>query len=120
MAALLKRKEYELPGVAELLIAHEAATSFGHDLAELSTQRSVQQLLSKERHEVMFQKLMAKSSTRSSNLMLASSMPHASDWLLAPRLQASVSSCSPRSFAPLLNFGWASLCTVRSPSLVLP
>jgi len=33
---------------------------------------------------VMFQKLMAKSSPRSSNLMLACSMPHASDWLLAP------------------------------------
>src|SRR5688572_19106141 len=32
----------------------------------------------------MFQKLMAKSSPRSSNLMLACSMPHASDWLLAP------------------------------------
>jgi hypothetical protein len=32
----------------------------------------------------MFQKLMAKSSIRSSNLMLACSMPHASDWLLAP------------------------------------
>ena len=56
----------------------------GHDLAELSTQKSVQQLLSSERHEVMFQKLMAKSSPRSNNLMLACSMPHASDWLLAP------------------------------------
>ena len=84
VAALLKRKEYEPPGVAELLVAHETATSFGHDLADLSTQRSVQQLLSKERHEVMFQKLMARSSARSSNLMLACSTPHASDWLLAP------------------------------------
>jgi hypothetical protein len=84
VAALLKRKEYEPPGLAELLVAHETATSFGHDLADLSTQRSVQQLLSKERHEVLFQKLTAKSSVRSSNLMLACSMPHASDWLLAP------------------------------------
>ena len=49
VAALLKRKEYEPPGVAELLVAHETATSFGHDLADLSTQRSVQQLLSKDR-----------------------------------------------------------------------
>ena len=47
VAALLKRKEYEPPGVAELLVAHETATSFGHDLADLSTQCSVQQLLSK-------------------------------------------------------------------------
>jgi hypothetical protein len=84
VTALLKRKEYEPPGVAELLVAHETATSFGHDLADLSTQRSVQQLLSKERHEVMFQKLMARSTVRSSNLMLACSTPHASDWLLAP------------------------------------
>ena len=38
VAALLKRKEYEPPGVAELLVAHETATSFGHDLADLSTQ----------------------------------------------------------------------------------
>jgi len=43
VAALLKRKEYEPPGLAELLVAHETATSFGHDLADLSTQRSVQQ-----------------------------------------------------------------------------
>ena len=70
--------------MAELLVAHETATRFGHDLADLSTQRSVQQLLSKERHEVMFQKLMARSSVRSSNLMLACSTAHASDWLLAP------------------------------------
>lgn len=84
VAALLKRKKYEPSGIAELLAAHEEATSVGHDLAELSTQKSVQQLLSSERHEVMFQKLMAKSSPRSNNLMLACSMPHASDWLLAP------------------------------------
>jgi hypothetical protein len=64
-----------------LLAVHEEATSVSHDL---TTQRSVQQLLSTERHEAMFQKLMAKSSIRSSNLMLACSMPHASDWLLAP------------------------------------
>jgi hypothetical protein len=84
VAALLKRKEYEPPGLAELLSAHEEATSVSHDLASLATQRSVQKLLSAERHEALFQKLRARSSIRSSNLMLACSMPHSSDWLLAP------------------------------------
>jgi hypothetical protein len=83
VATLLKRELYEPCGVVDLLAAHEEATSIAHDLADLTTQRSVQQLLSTERHEALFQKLMAQSSTRSSNLMLASSMPHASDWLLA-------------------------------------
>ena len=55
-----------------------------HDLASLATQRSVQKLLSAERHEALFQKLRARSSIRSSNLMLACSMPRSSDWLLAP------------------------------------
>ena len=50
VAALLKKKKYEPSGVAELLVAHEDATSAAHDLADLSTQRSVQQLLSSERH----------------------------------------------------------------------
>src|SRR4029078_1386103 len=84
VAALLNRKEYDPPGVAELLVAHEEATSFAHDLADLSTPRSAQQLLSREQHEVRFGKLMARSSARSNNLMLACSMPHASGWLLAP------------------------------------
>src|SRR4029079_911203 len=80
VAALLKRKKFEPVGVTELLAAHEAFTSAAHDVADLSTQRSVQQLLSSERHEAIFQKLMAKSTTRSNNLMLACSLPHASDW----------------------------------------
>ena len=84
VATLLKRELYEPCGVVDLLAAHEEATSIAHDLADLTTQRSVQQLLSTERHEALFQKLMAKSSIRSSNLMLASSMPHASDWCSPP------------------------------------
>jgi hypothetical protein len=84
VAALLKRKKYEPTGVAELLAAHEEVTSAAHDVADLATQRSVQQLLSSERHEAIFQKLMAKSTPRSNNLMLACALPHASDWLLAP------------------------------------
>ena len=45
---------------------------------------SVQQLFSTERHMAMHTQLRAKVSVRSQNLMLASTMPHASDWLLAP------------------------------------
>ena len=75
---------YEPDGVSELLAAHEAATSNSHDFVGLSTMRSVQQLLSTERHETILARLRSRSSTRSQNLMLACSMPHASDWLLAP------------------------------------
>jgi hypothetical protein len=46
--------------------------------------KSVQQLLSTERHETILTRLKSRSSIRSQNLMLACSMPHASDWLLAP------------------------------------
>jgi hypothetical protein len=56
VAALLKRKKYEPAGVVELLAAHEETTSAAHDVADLSTQHSVQQLLSSERHEAIFQK----------------------------------------------------------------
>ena len=115
VAALLGTKKYEPSGVAELLAAHEEATSLGHDLAELSTQRSVQRLLSSERHEVVFQKLLTKSGPRSNNLMLACSLPHASDWL---RLQDWVSRCNPTSSARRSSFAWASLCTAN-PSLAL-
>ena len=67
-----------------LLSAHEAATGAVHDFTTLSTKQSVQQLLSTERDESAFKRLRAKLSVRSQNLMLACSMPHASDWLLAP------------------------------------
>ena len=51
-----KRKHYDPPGVAELLAEHEAATSIPHDL--------VDQQLFAERHEAIFQELMARSSAR--------------------------------------------------------
>ena len=84
--ALLKRDSspYEPPELSVLLSAHEAATGAVHDFTTLSTKQSVQQLLSTERHESAFKRLRAKLSVRSQNLMLACSMPHASDWLLAP------------------------------------
>ena len=74
---------YEPDGVSELLAAHEA-TGNSHDFVRLSRMTSVQQLLSTERHESILSDLKSRSSTRSQNLMLACSMPHASDWLLAP------------------------------------
>ena len=57
------------------------ATSISH---EVSSEKKVQQLLSTERHETTFEHLKSKLSVRSHNLFLACSMPHASDWLLAP------------------------------------
>jgi hypothetical protein len=86
VAALLKRDgaSYEPSGVVELLAAHESATGTAHDFSALSTKPSVQQLLSTERHEAAFKRLRARLNVRSQNLMLACSMPHASDWLLAP------------------------------------
>ena len=86
VVALLKRDSspYEPPELSVLLSAHEAVTGAVHDFTTLSTKQSVQQLLSTERHESAFKRLRAKLSVRSQNLMLACSMPHASDWLLAP------------------------------------
>ena len=86
VAALLGEdtSSYEPPEVSELLSAHETATGIAHDFPTLCTKQSVQQLLSTERHEATFERLKAKPSARTHNLLLACSMPHASDWLLAP------------------------------------
>ena len=72
---------HELDGVSELLAAHEAVTGNLHDFVSLCT---VQKLLSTERHENTLARLKSRSSIRSQNLMMACSMPHASDWLRAP------------------------------------
>ena len=119
VAALLKRKKYEPTGVAELLAAHEEATSAAHDVADLTTQRSVQQLLSSERHEAIFQKLMAKSTPRSNNLMLACALPHASDWLLAPPIAGLGLGLSSVEFRTALKFRLGIPLT-RSRSLARP
>jgi len=86
VAALLGRdvSSFEPAGVSELLSAHEAATGAAHTLPSLAGEKSVQQKLSTERHEALFEHLKTTSSIRSRNLMLSCSMPHASDWLLAP------------------------------------
>src|SRR6478609_7380385 len=75
---------YEPTGVSELLSAHETATGIAHDFPSLSIKQSVQEVLSTERHEATFERLKTKANVRSHNLLLACSMPHASDWLLAP------------------------------------
>ena len=54
------------------------STLASHEFADLSG--SVQ--LSSEHHEATFARLRAKSSVRSKNLLLATTMHHASDWLL--------------------------------------
>jgi hypothetical protein len=86
VAALLgsDASSFEPDGVAELLSAHEAATGALHTLSSLASEKSVQQMLSSERHKALFERLKAKASIRSQNLMLSCTMPHASDWLLAP------------------------------------
>ena len=58
---------YEPDGVSELLAAHETATGNSHDFVRLSRMKSVQQLLSAERHETILSDLKSKSSMRSQN-----------------------------------------------------
>jgi len=75
---------FEPFGVSALLSAHEDATGKAHTWASLCSEKAVQQTLSTERHTALFDHLKAQSTPRSHNLLLACSMPHASDWLLAP------------------------------------
>ena len=79
---------YVPAGVPELLASHERITGLSHDFSFLVPQRNVQQLLSTERHQTMFDRLKLNSTPRSRNLMLACTMSHASDWLLAPPIPA--------------------------------
>jgi hypothetical protein len=87
VAALLKRdpSSFEPSEVKELLATHESVTGISHEMSSLSgDSKKVQHLLSTERHEASFNQLKTKLGVRSQNLMVACSMPHASDWLLAP------------------------------------
>ena len=86
VAALLKQdsSSFEPSDVKGLLVAHEVATGITHELVALSDSKKVQHLLSSERHEAAFKRLKSKLGVRTHNLMLACSMSHASDWLLAP------------------------------------
>ena len=86
VATLLKRDKssFEPSDVKELLAAHESATGVSHEVASLSADKKVQQMLSSERHKATFKRLRSQRGVRFSNLMLACSMAHASDWLIAP------------------------------------
>lgn len=81
---LLGRSDYMPDGVAELLALHEEFAGVSHDLESLKERPHVQKVLSDEWHQAAFKKLKERSSTRTQNLMLAGTMAHASDWLLAP------------------------------------
>jgi hypothetical protein len=90
VAVLLKEdpSSFEPAGVSALLEDHEDATGKFHDIDSLSRIPSAQQLLSNEVHERLFEQVKAKATVRSRNLMLACTMPHASDWLVAPPIPA--------------------------------
>ena len=79
LVAALLGVDAEPAGVAELFAAHEVATGALHTLSSLSSEKSVQQKLSTECHEALFEHLKSKSSIRSQNLMLSCTMLHASD-----------------------------------------
>jgi hypothetical protein len=71
-------------GITGLLQAHELITSSPHDFAALCDTPHVQRLLSNEMHLAILGKIRGRSDARTANLLLACTMPHASDWLLAP------------------------------------
>ena len=78
--------KFEPSGVPALLAAHEMVTGNVHTLAALCDEKSVQQKLSTERHTALF------------DALKACTMPHASDWLLAPRFPVLALACSRTSF----------------------
>ena len=92
VVALLKRDSspYEPPELSVLLSAHEIATGAVHDFTTLSTNQSVQQLLSTERHE-----------SASKRLSKIHACVHASDWLLASPIPGLISVCNQMFFAQL-------------------
>jgi hypothetical protein len=71
-----------------LLDVHEETTGKSHDIETLCRTPSAQQLLSNEMHETLFEEVKSMATNRSRNLMLACTMPHASDWLVAPPIPA--------------------------------
>ena len=60
LVAALLGVDAEPAGVAELLAAHEVATGALHTLSSLSSEKSVQQKLSTECHEALFERLKSK------------------------------------------------------------
>jgi hypothetical protein len=96
--------KFEPAGLSTLLTAHEAATGKVHSWSSLCEEKSVQQKLSTERHAALFDHLKARTTPRSHNLLLACSMPHASDWLLAPPIPGLGLSLQSEVFRTALKF----------------
>jgi hypothetical protein len=71
-------------GVEELLLAHAESTGLSHEFEDLCGASHVQRRLSDQQHQAMLSRLGARVNTRTKNLLLACTMAHASDWLLAP------------------------------------
>jgi len=86
VCALLDRDPAEsVPsGVAQLLEEHAENTGLPHEFQDLCEAGHVQRLLSDEQHGALLKKIKVRSSARMKNLLLACTMPHASDWLHAP------------------------------------
>ena len=106
VAALLgvDADKFEPAGVSVLLSAHEDVTGKSHTWSSLCDEKSVQQTLSTERHEALFDRLKTQSTPRSHNLLLACSLPHASDWLLAPPVPGLGLSLQSEVFRTALKF----------------
>ena len=98
-------EKFEPTGVSGLLADHEVVTGKVHTLSALCDEKSVQQKLSTERHTALFGGLKARSSARAHNLFLACTMPHASDWLLAPPVPGLGLGMQSDVFRTALKFG---------------
>ena len=91
VAAILHRDlaTYTPDDVTALLDEHKDATGKVHEFSSLAAAgRAVQESLSDERHSTTFERLKKTGSSRTRNRLLACSMPHASDWLLASPIPA--------------------------------
>jgi hypothetical protein len=90
--------------VKELLVAHESSTTLGHEFQDLCGKSHVQRLLSDEQHQAILGRLRGHADTRTQNLMLACTMAHASDWLLAPPIPGLGLSLQNDNFRAALKF----------------
>ena len=90
--------------MTEILGTQEAITGITHDFHTLRENPHVQRLLSDERHRASLTKLQAHSSARTQNLLLACTMPHASDWLLTAPIPGLGLSMHSDNFRTALKF----------------
>jgi hypothetical protein len=106
VADMLQRDPAEfLPfEVEELLKAHEDSTGSHHEFQDLCRIPRVQRYLSDQQHRALLSGLKARSDTRTKNLLLACSMPHASDWLQAPPIPGLGLSLHNDNFRTALKF----------------